>query len=97
MSTETKCAWCEAEAGVRTAGSHGICERHAREMRAAGERLSKQRHALLDAWGEQERVAVERGGWWSNPTKRADAIEFSACVVVVAMLLGLAVLAMAVL
>jgi len=26
--TSNPCAWCEAEAGVMTKGSHGICERH---------------------------------------------------------------------
>ena len=26
----TPCAWCEDETGVRTEGSHGICERHSK-------------------------------------------------------------------
>ncbi len=33
------CSWCEAETGIRTHGSHGICERHLKEMMAQVEKL----------------------------------------------------------
>ncbi len=32
MSTETQCSWCAVESGNLRPGSHGICERHKREM-----------------------------------------------------------------
>lgn len=28
IESAAPCSWCEAETGVRTQGSHGICDRH---------------------------------------------------------------------
>lgn len=28
----TPCAWCEGETGIKTKGSHGICDRHSKEV-----------------------------------------------------------------
>lgn len=44
--TPTPCAWCEDETGIRTQGSHGICERHSK---AAIDRYMTTRLALQEA------------------------------------------------
>lgn len=84
-----KCAWCLAERGEapQAGESHGVCERHAAALVAEAKALASE----FEQW--KERVDRPRS-WWSNPSKRREAVEFSIGVVAAAVLLACAFVAM---
>jgi len=53
VGAPTPCAWCEDETGIRTWGSHGICESHAK---AAIVRFRESCAAIQGASGDYDEL-----------------------------------------